>query len=46
MSTAMRAGCLPNATRANLIERMQSLDAQLYLAEDILTKVDSREHGG
>jgi asparagine synthase (glutamine-hydrolysing) len=24
----------------NLIERMQSLDAQLYLAEDILTKVD------
>ena len=39
--TAMRAALLEDECDAdNTVERMQSLDTRLYLAEDILTKVD------
>ena len=40
ISIAMRGASLRNAIRTNLIECLQSLDTQFYLAEDILTKVD------
>ena len=37
---AMRAGCWLNVIPIDVVEQMQSLDTRLYLAEDILTKVD------